>query len=45
MTRNLRKRGFIDRHALEVMSEELADMQRADETLVAVRRRLRRQPQ
>ena len=37
---SLRKRqrvGFIDRHG-QVMSEEIADMQRADETLVAVRK-------
>ena len=28
----------LDRHALEVTSDELADMQKADETLVAVRK-------
>ena len=40
MAESLRKRrkvGFIDRHGL-VMSEEIADMQTADETLVAVRK-------
>ena len=30
--------GFINCHALKVMSKEVADMQRADETLVAVRK-------
>ena len=30
--------GFINCHALKVMSEEIADMQRADETLLAVRK-------
>ena len=30
--------GFIDCHALKVMSEEVADMQRVDKTLLGVRK-------